>query len=600
MNRIDILIFFILGAITFCIAFGLSSPALLINDEWITVNQVNQLATGSQLVETEGKYGRSFYGEESAYFTSRGSYLAYTYFLPILSLPAMYGIMGAGDLFRLLLLIVWFALGISALFVSLWLMDLSKNKRGINLIWILIFLFFGLFLANIYYYQPYESSFIDSPIESAAVILTNEILFSLMTPMIYFIFRNLSLPRKTALYGAIAAICCSSYLIWSSSAKDHLLVAFLLTVIFWLFSSNVRMDSAWKWFSLFSVAGLLCWARTEYGVVVAVGLMIWVLFIHPCVHKDIMHRHTSLLKSRLLPGLAGFVTGLIPLMANNMMVTGNPFIPPQYLYLTTGNGRLTSVLGTDGTVSTDILLKGLTYIQQIISFYSPDIHNIFADISGLFFAPVNNGVGILFFCPIIFPAFLYVLTHFSVFNQNYTNNVRTMLLFSGFIAVITFLGYLRVLHGSTISSGSLPDMRYFSPIYLPLGIISVLFLSPLIDKNSDRWIGYIIGIIFICVPLLAVFTLIYLSYGVSFEAYANLYLRMLLFLFLLMSGIAAWTRTLWNNQIILPLLCALLIMVPSAFQFFFVVVNALSKMNGYLYWLPVLQYLFTNVFMVLG
>ena len=196
MNRIDILIFFILGAITFCIAFGLSSPALLINDEWITVNQVNQLATGSQLVETEGKYGRSFYGEESAYFTSRGSYLAYTYFLPILSLPAMYGIMGAGDLFRLLLLIVWFALGISALFVSLWLMDLSKNKRGINLIWILIFLFFGLFLANIYYYQPYESSFIDSPIESAAVILTNEILFSLMTPMIYFIFRNLSLPRR--------------------------------------------------------------------------------------------------------------------------------------------------------------------------------------------------------------------------------------------------------------------------------------------------------------------------------------------------------------------------------------------------------------------
>ena len=176
----------------------------------------------------------------------------------------------------------------------------------------------------------------------------------------------------------------------------------------------------------------------------------------------------------------------------------------------------------------------------------------------------------------------------------------TYFLFSGFIAVITFLGYLRVLHGSTISSGSLPDMRYFSPIYLPLGIISVLFLSPLIDKNSDRWIGYIIGIIFICVPLLAVFTLIYLSYGVSFEAYANLYLRMLLFLFLLMSGIAAWTRTLWNNQIILPLLCALLIMVPSAFQFFFVVVNALSKMNGYLYWLPVLQYLFTNVFMVLG
>jgi len=323
------------------------------------------------------------------------------------------------------------------------------------------------------------------------------------------------------------------------------------------------------------------------------------LFVRPGIHKDNLHRFVYVIKYRVLPGLAGFGVGLIPLMVNNVMVSGNPFIPPQYLYVTTGRGTLTSVLGVNETVSTDISLKGLTFLHQIINFYSPNIHNTFADISGLLFAPENNGVGILFLCPLILPALLYAITHFSVFNQNYSNNTRIMLLFSGFIATVTVLGYLRVLHGSTISSGSLPDMRYFSPIYLPLGIISILLLSPLINKNSDRWISYILGAILLFVPLMAVFTIIYLSYGISFEAYVNLYLRIILIVLLLVFGIAAWTRNIWNSQRMFPLLCAFLIMVPSGFQFFFVVVNALSKMNGYLYWQPVLQYLFTNIIMVM-
>lgn len=600
IDQTDTIILFILGSLTFCIAFGLSSPALLVNDEWITVNQVNQLASGSQLIESEGKYGSTFEGEVGAYFNAKMGYLAYTLFLPILSLPALYGIMITGDLFRLVLLVLWFVLGMCALFASLWLLDSLHHKRGVYLLWAIIILFFTLFLANIYYYQPYAASFIDSPIESAAVILTNEILFAMMTPMIYAVFRNVSLPRKTALIGAISVICCSSYPIWSSSAKDHLLVAFLLIIIFLLLSSIIYKDSGIKWFLMFFIVGFLCWVRTEYGAVILVGLIIWFLVIILTNYKQKIINYVKIIKFQLFPALLGMAIGLMPLLINNYMVTGNPLIPPQYLYLSAGRRAWTSVLETSNSTSTGLLQTIITYIQQIIDFFSPDINNAMVDIPRLLFSPENNGVGVLFICPIILPALLYIIVCYSESKYRYSKDIRTMLLFSGFIATITILAYLRVLYGSTISSGSMPDMRYFSPVYLPLGIISILLLSPIINSNSDRWLRYILTSVCLGAPLLVVFTIIFLLNGITFYSYVNLHTRLLLIILLVFFGVAAWTKKIWKSPRIFPIFFSLLLLLPSAFQFFFIVVNALAKINGYLYWQPVLQYYFTYVLLIMG
>jgi len=52
-NLIPVLIF--LFALFFTMMF--SNPALFLNDEWITVNQLHQLGEGHQVVVNEGKYG---------------------------------------------------------------------------------------------------------------------------------------------------------------------------------------------------------------------------------------------------------------------------------------------------------------------------------------------------------------------------------------------------------------------------------------------------------------------------------------------------------------------------------------------------------------
>jgi hypothetical protein len=232
----DQIILYILAGLSFCIVFGLSAPALLMNDEWITVNQLNQLATGSQLIENEGKYGSNLSHEQTEYFSTRGNYLGYSIFLPLVSIFAMKMILISEESFRFLFLMIWFVVTISTLLAGIWLTKQYDKKISNYIFWAFLFFFFGLFLVNLYYYQPFFFSIEKGPIESAAVIFTNEVLFALIAPLIYSLFRNLSLDRRSALFSTIAVICCSTYFFWSTTAKDHLLVAFLLTMLFWLFS----------------------------------------------------------------------------------------------------------------------------------------------------------------------------------------------------------------------------------------------------------------------------------------------------------------------------------------------------------------------------
>ena len=56
----------------------ITNPALCLNDEWITANQLHQLDIGHQATYNEGKYGITEEGIVSAYFTSRQNVLMYS------------------------------------------------------------------------------------------------------------------------------------------------------------------------------------------------------------------------------------------------------------------------------------------------------------------------------------------------------------------------------------------------------------------------------------------------------------------------------------------------------------------------------------------
>ena len=89
-NYRDLQILAILTGFAFLISFSLSAPGLSTNDESITVNQLHQLFQGSDILINEGKFGTTSTGEISAYYDARRNYLAYSLFLPVISLPALF------------------------------------------------------------------------------------------------------------------------------------------------------------------------------------------------------------------------------------------------------------------------------------------------------------------------------------------------------------------------------------------------------------------------------------------------------------------------------------------------------------------------------
>lgn len=599
--KTDINIILILIGFSFCVCFGISSPSLYMNDEWITTNQLNQIFSGAQLIENEGKYGRLFTGEMGAYFTTRDNYLAYSLMLPVLAVPSLWVIATTSDSFRLFFLFLWLLMGSISLLTAARLASRYHNKKLEYIFFLILIGFFGLFLLNIYYYQPFVSSWEDSPIESAAIILTNCILFSLISPMVYQVFRSVQLSQLVSLVGSLSIICCSSYLFWAGSAKDHLLIAFLVTLLIYLFTVCQGNNSITPIIALFAMGGLICWARPEYGIFILFGLMVWEIVSILMQEKKKPRGFFRIIKEKKFCAcILGLLIGLVPFFLNNILITKNPFIPPQYLYIANRNSNVSSVIQNMNSGQGDLISNNIYYLNQIISFYTPPINEILLDIYRLFWISPNGGIGIIFICPIILPALIYGIKNRKMIQNNFPQKRISLLLFSIFIIIITFLAYTRVIHGSTMSIGSLPDMRYFSPIYLPMGIVSVILLSPLITQNPKRWLVYSLYSVLIVGPLLTIGYTFFFLQGFSLLIHISLMVKLLLLLYIIITLCAAINPKFWSSKYLFPIVYALILMIPSSIQIMIILLYSHVKMNGYPFWLPILEYLFTYVLQIIN
>jgi len=600
ITKTDINIILILAGLSFCICFGLSSPSLSMNDEWITTNQLNQVFSGAQLIENEGKYGRLFTGEMGAYFTTRDNYLAYSLMLPVLAVPSLYVIVTAGDSFRLLFLILWFIIGAGSLLTGARLASQYNYKQIEYVILLILCCFFGLFLLNLYFYQPFESSWEDSPIESAAIIITNNFLFCFIPSMIYCIFRSVQLSRIVSLIGALSVICCSSYLYWAGSAKDHLLIAFLITLFICIFTIKQVKRSTFHIMILFIVGGLICWARPEYGAFLLFGLIVWEMV---SLYYKGEEENRGILRifrdKEFYTCICSVFIGLIPFFINNILITKNPFIPPQYLYVANSRTQIPSAIQNLDSVHPDLLHQINIYFHQIVDFFSPAINDIILDFYRLFWISPNGGIGILFFCPIIIPALIYGIKTRKDIIREYPKERVNLLIFCFFLMVLTFLAYARVIHGSTISEGSLPDMRYFSPIYLPMSVVSVILLSPLFSVNSKHWLHYSFYSVVIISPLLTIGYTFVLLKGFSLLIHISLMIKLLLVMYLIITLCATINPKFWSSKYIFPILYAILLIIPSSIQLMIILLYSHVKMNGYPFWQPVLEYLFTYVLQII-
>ena len=147
--RVHILVFFL----TLFLGLTITHPVQELNDEWITLNQLNQLHANHQVILNEGKYGLFENGSISPYFQARSNVLGYSIALPLLSLPAFWLIDITANHFPFLVLYLWTIVGISLLvFLNFFFREYTfiGKWRWTTPLFIIIF---TLFFINLYYYE---------------------------------------------------------------------------------------------------------------------------------------------------------------------------------------------------------------------------------------------------------------------------------------------------------------------------------------------------------------------------------------------------------------------------------------------------------------
>lgn len=592
----------ILFLISLFFIITITNPALYLNDEWITANQLHQLSTGHQVTFSEGKYGVTKEGMVSAYFVSRQNVLMYSLALPIAALPIVTVFGLCGDNFRLIVILLWSLCPVLvALLIDAYYPAYAK-VRGMKILVPVIILSLFLFMFNILSYRQFVYSSPDAPFEVAALVLTSHLLFALVVAVVFEICTLIVKDPWMALLGTGTTIACSSYIFWAGTAKDHMLTAAVFACViffFILYLTHGRWQDA---LYSFFFSGLLIWVRPEVGffVTVCTGLFFCIPLVRQAIQNEVPL--SSSLKS-CLP-VAGVFVGGIPFFINNLLISHNWLIPAFDLPrpvteagTVTNASLLSSPVAASNLAGEMNLLETLARAGDMIMygmFKGFSFDTMIQGVSGVLLFPANGNTGFLILCPVILIAMVaFIFWHRDIMAG--IQDKRVIFFYLVLMILAAVFSYLPKLYSMNLSPGVLPDMRYLSPAYLPCGIISIWVLSktPFLTRPENLVTsGLKRAIIF--VPLLFLTMIIVHPFGSMSEGYFKFFesiiLAVLLFILVLMVIYRFYQKnTLFALQAI-PYLFVFLLIAVFTFQLVLVIVfGVILKFNGYPLWIPIIE-----------
>ncbi|MDD5188173.1 MAG: hypothetical protein PHF57_08190 [Methanoregula sp.] len=599
--RVHLLVFLL--ALFLAITFA--HPVLLITDEGVTTNQLAQLHAGHQVLVNEGKYGSYANGTIGEYFLAKNNYLAYPLFYPLISLPSYSLVDLFGENFVFAILYLWICVIIAiALLLNAYFPDhcyFGKWRWTTGL----IIAAFVLFFVSLYKYLPFSVTGNDGFPEILAIVFTNVLLFAILAVMLFECNRTIFENIRYSFFATVVCISCSSYLFWTSYCKDHMLVACLFVAIVLV---AVKYQSTRRYGFLaaaFALSGLLAWARPELALFVCLALCVYVvsLLIFSTMNQATVKEKMVLFFSPLFTLL-----GAIPFFINNYLFTKNILTPAWILWNTesTSDGVTGSVavnisanvpVDTPGSIQAliSIIQRGTTF--QLSTFPS--------DLYGILFNPQSCSMGVFPLAPLFLVAILSVpviiLLKRIPFSSTEKHIIGLLLLLSAGV----FFAYIRGIYGMNTSQGIAPDIRYLSPMYVPLTIIGLIVLHkiPIFAERSLEILKWMMACWIVCVPL-SLFTLVkyYPVLGAGTVAFTLLdaifsievyFFIALLILFIIGSSFVKIPST------VLIILVAIVCSLPMIWQIdaTFIVRQFASGLGGYSFWIPAVRAVYAAIFL---
>ncbi|MDD1694921.1 MAG: glycosyltransferase family 39 protein, partial [Methanoregula sp.] len=466
------------------VIIAVSSPALLMNDEWTTVNQVHQIDIGHQVATNEGKYGTFANGTPAPYFAHFNNILRYSVALPLASMPAMKAVDLFGSQFRLAVVLLWALLPFFiALVISRWFPEYAEVRKiritlmgaGISLL---------LFAANLLLYTPFVYAASDAPVEVAAVVFTTHLFFALTVVMIYLIARRIFTDRWMAVFAALACTACSTYLLWGGTAKDHMATVAVFAFVLWFlvryFQSRRYRDAACGFFSI----GILTWIRPEVGLSAFVCLGL--LFIMTTLLSVRKKEDTLRSGMKSISAILFTAVGAIPFFVNNLLISGNPLVPPLLLERKIRYGSTSVIIAPASpvastgshVVTTNPLIVSSDFAATLKTYLFSVSPNPPADLFGILFSPQNGSIGFFIIVPVallglVLLPFILRRKEGAECMVTKDRDIVALLLVAAFSVLIA---YLYNLHNVNAGSGIWPDIRYLSPAYLTVTLLGLVVL----------------------------------------------------------------------------------------------------------------------------
>lgn len=459
-------------------------PVIFLNDEWITTNQLSQLSEHKQILTNEGKYGTYPNGTPFDYFIEKENLLPYTSFLPILAYPVFILTKITGDI------LPYYA----SVLVSLLLLILAliiKNKSSQKTMSVLLIgIAFAALLLNITFFRPFQVTTENAPVEILAVVVTHIFIFLILVLVIHAIMKALFPDPNFAMFGLLATIACSSYLFWTITCKDHLDVALVVGIMILCLIRFVKSNEYWFLFSTFLTTGILTWIRPNYGPVLFFFLLIMVVYWIITTRKE--RTTSSCLVLFLTP--IGTLIGLIPLFINNLCVTGHPVVFPfqmvtrstgtqydSFIEIPTGSppdtGFVLPVSGIAESIQTIIHLLLARVVPNVPT--ETAIHNYYA----VFISPTTLKVPVLALVPIFLLGLYFLPALLKEKTMKLKTDEKRIIIFMFVLVLGTICAYLTTIGALDSSIGIYPDVRYLSPIYIPLNVIGLIFLSHILTDT---------------------------------------------------------------------------------------------------------------------
>jgi hypothetical protein len=577
------------------IVLTFAHPQFFVTDEWVTSNQLAQIHSGHQVLVNEGKYGSFENGTPTSYFIARNNLLGYSIFLPLISLPEYLVVDWLGNQFVYGILILWtfipFCIGILLKYY----MNDPRTFGHWKISSIIFITSFFLFFINLFYYIPFAVSGKNAFPEFLAIVFTNSFLYALLAVLIYCILLEIFADIPYSLFGTFVCLSGSSYLVWSTCMKDHMLVALLYGAL--LLSVVYYFRKRDRWFFPVSciIIGLIAWARPELALPTFIGTVAF----YWCTYGSIIARPKSLKDFIFIICSPLFVLiGALPFFINNYFITKNPVLPTWAVWPI--QNSLNSVPNI--AVFGPLVSGSINPFEKITQIYMADFavhpNTFFNNLYGILFSPQNGSMGVFTLTPLFLVTLFLILIIILTKDPAFSKEEKFLLVSMGLFSFLVFAAYIYQINGLNTSPGCTPDIRYLSPGYLSLNIFGLIILKkiPEISKTIGTLLKLMLPSLVIIIPFALFLSIRYYpppeSWSETFVP-VNIIVSLLIYFFILAFLLLHVSAIFFKKQYYYLQLFAILtiICLPFVWQ----VVTSVTMWNfgrglgGYTLWIPIVR-----------